>query len=102
MIRRPPRSTLFPYTTLFRSLNDVRDLEADRRHPTKRHRMIAAGQLGERLALVTGIARSEEQTSELQSLDYFVCRLLLEKKKRLKTIALTLSNIKRHIRITRP
>src|SRR2546423_7603382 len=63
MIRRPPRSTLFPYTTLFRSPGDGR---CHLRHP-------AGGQLVDR--------RSEEHTSELQSLAYLVCRLLLEKKK---------------------
>src|SRR5262249_60278058 len=69
MIRRPPRSTLFPYTTLFRSL---RHLE-----------MMLEG--GERLrgeGLDVGVVRSEEHTSELQSLTNLVCRLLLEKKKR--------------------
>src|SRR5262245_64078253 len=73
MIRRPPRSTLFPYTTLFRSG------ELQRR--------------GVAVTIVTGrmysgtrdIARSEEHTSELQSLRHLVCRLLLEKKKKNKT-----------------
>src|SRR3712207_8182688 len=76
MIRRPPRSTLFPYTTLFRSLQ------------VARHRGIDAGLVGVRhlldalhVALREG-ARSEEHTSELQSRQYLVCRLLLEKKKR--------------------
>src|SRR5258708_16200066 len=76
MIRRPPRSTLFPYTTLFRSLYDViRDPEADE---SVRSRMCEA------LAMVTlrgELPRSEEHTSELQSPDHLVCRLLLEKKK---------------------
>src|ERR1041384_6142181 len=71
MIRRPPRSTLFPYTTLFRSAarwpHGPRDDARRRRH---RH---GAGR------------RSEEHTSELQSLAYLVCRLLLEKKKHLHT-----------------
>src|SRR5258708_14681747 len=72
MIRRPPRSTLFPYTTLFRSA-----LEKFLRHQHGRghHR---AGQ---------GAARSEEHTSELQSPDHLVCRLLLEKKKTLDDAA---------------
>src|SRR2546425_1968169 len=70
MIRRPPRSTLFPYTTLFRSHRGIR---------MKHGRVsIAAASLA---ALVVGI-RSEEHTSELQSLAYLVCRLLLEKKNR--------------------
>src|SRR2546425_6791911 len=80
MIRRPPRSTLFPYTTLFRSLRSRRDLSAVRR----RHR---AGWV--RLALPQ--ERSEEHTSELQSLAYLVCRLLLEKKKKLLTLSLALA-----------
>src|SRR6478609_11587942 len=66
MIRRPPRSTLFPYTTLFRS---------DRRHAEQEARV--PQRLRKRPAV-----RSEEHTSELQSLAYLVCRLLLEKKKK--------------------
>src|SRR5438034_4245293 len=77
MIRRPPRSTLFPYTTLFRSLK--RSLEAG--HPVRLERTasIADGliTLG-----VGDIPRSEEHTSELQSHSDLVCRLLLEKKKK--------------------
>src|SRR3712207_8746045 len=79
MIRRPPRSTLFPYTTLFRSGRRVGD---DRR---QHH----AGQVGDhepdRRRQDHGLAledRSEEHTSELQSRQYLVCRLLLEKKKK--------------------
>src|SRR2546423_7306351 len=74
MIRRPPRSTLFPYTTLFRSpVLAGTDLEQCRpaHHPP-------AGNAGDRHAR----GRSEEHTSELQSLAYLVCRLLLEKKKK--------------------
>src|SRR5258707_8674602 len=78
MIRRPPRSTLFPYTTLFRSLKIVLALSVfghflaamwwrRRGVPGGRHHMAA---------------RSEEHTSELQSRQYLVCRLLLEKKKK--------------------
>src|SRR5437016_11916407 len=69
MIRRPPRSTLFPYTTLFRSIRpDLRVLTLDTgRLPPQTHDM-----------------RSEEHTSELQSLTNLVCRLLLEKKKKKK------------------
>src|SRR5687767_15443780 len=86
MIRRPPRSTLFPYTTLFRS-------DEDQERGAEQH--------GERQDLAVGAAReqpdrvrnddadesdrSEEHTSELQSLAYLVCRLLLEKKKTNKT-----------------
>src|SRR5258708_24572871 len=73
MIRRPPRSTLFPYTTLFRSCERIRD---------------AGGNPFNELTLPDalikfrqGVGRSEEHTSELQSPDHLVCRLLLEKKK---------------------
>src|SRR2546425_7042513 len=82
MIRRPPRSTLFPYTTLFRS----RGLRAARK-PDARARADGETAPGSRsAAAVSGTcravaARSEEHTSELQSLAYLVCRLLLEKKK---------------------
>src|SRR2546425_4642243 len=82
MIRRPPRSTLFPYTTLFRSLklgafktSMLQDVEA-RRSVELDALVGAVRELGQ-LA-----GRSEEHTSELQSLAYLVCRLLLEKKKR--------------------
>src|SRR3712207_7342082 len=95
MIRRPPRSTLFPYTTLFRS--EVRDFLAGRAEHA-----VAAGVEPENVILDPGIGfgkklehnlallrhldglvalRSEEHTSELQSRQYLVCRLLLEKKK---------------------
>src|SRR2546425_7175179 len=77
MIRRPPRSTLFPYTTLFRSLCEllaVWGYEAD---------AAATGTEGLALFRRGGYdLRSEEHTSELQSLAYLVCRLLLEKKKK--------------------
>src|SRR5687767_15317876 len=80
MIRRPPRSTLFPYTTLFRSRGKALRLGPRRRlraRPRKNRRAAAArGSPQDRSA-----ARSEEHTSELQSLAYLVCRLLLEKKK---------------------
>src|SRR3712207_8707231 len=88
MIRRPPRSTLFPYTTLFRSLT-----LAPRADPVV-HQYDRPGRdltshAGEHLLRrpsppvlrVSGPARSEEHTSELQSRQYLVCRLLLEKKK---------------------
>src|SRR2546425_8671028 len=75
MIRRPPRSTLFPYTTLFRS-GQQRDAEA--LHVGG----IFVGEVGDQRGAGVGIdPRSEEHTSELQSLAYLVCRLLLEKKK---------------------
>src|SRR2546425_2803404 len=74
MIRRPPRSTLFPYTTLFRSRRCV-DPGA---HPLVDVLQI---RLLRPAAVQLTLARSEEHTSELQSLAYLVCRLLLEKKK---------------------
>src|SRR5258705_7366528 len=78
MIRRPPRSTLFPYTTLFRStLADQRDVLVDQLSQLMDIRVVQ-GNNGE-----LNIFRSEEHTSELQSLRHLVCRLLLEKKKRL-------------------
>src|SRR5688572_31518374 len=76
MIRRPPRSTLFPYTTLFRS----RHRRPRRRPPGRRPRGGAARGVAQR----HGARRSEEHTSELQSQSNLVCRLLLEKKKQKK------------------
>src|SRR5205823_12573785 len=70
MIRRPPRSTLFPYTTLFRSPSSASARPARRGPPRRTSRRSP-----------TRPRRSEEHTSELQSLAYLVCRLLLEKKK---------------------
>src|SRR5256885_2860417 len=81
MIRRPPRSTLFPYTTLFRSA--VARMEAgavERREAALRRRWIE--RRTERERLVAQARRSEEHTSELQSPCNLVCRLLLEKKKK--------------------
>src|SRR2546422_6522962 len=80
MIRRPPRSTLFPYTTLFRSL----ELHAFGIGGRGDANAIRVG-LGEQLA---ALERSEEHTSELQSRLHLVCRLLLEKKKRKHTYAI--------------
>src|SRR2546422_5300859 len=80
MIRRPPRSTLFPYTTLFRSLRRIL-LEQIAHHPHE-----PAEQEPEHdvvfWLLLGGFVRSEEHTSELQSRLHLVCRLLLEKKKK--------------------
>src|SRR3989442_3446676 len=88
MIRRPPRSTLFPYTTLFRSFLlhpyakkgagvSSRHLKADGcTHPSVSMKPMNYQQLGR-----SGLLRSEEHTSELQSRPHLVCRLLLEKKK---------------------
>src|SRR2546425_3819936 len=97
MIRRPPRSTLFPYTTLFRSVHRG-DRSSDattiprtgaggncrhcRGYGRHRRRNALAGC---RVELKCRVTRSEEHTSELQSLAYLVCRLLLEKKKKNKT-----------------
>src|SRR3712207_7023876 len=85
MIRRPPRSTLFPYTTLFRSklfLDDVWKPFSDAGLPEERWGEVADSidQLRP-LAAQAVLSRSEEHTSELQSRQYLVCRLLLEKKK---------------------
>src|SRR3712207_7675473 len=89
MIRRPPRSTLFPYTTLFRSFSgNVRSLARQHVHSTP----TPPRQLNEKISphmealVLKALAknpddRSEEHTSELQSRQYLVCRLLLEKKK---------------------
>src|SRR5689334_23918842 len=91
MIRRPPRSTLFPYTTLFRSRRAIRTLpnkrkENHRGRPTGGHRprvTLVWRALPRRDSRVPG-KRSEEHTSELQSQFHLVCRLLLEKKKKKK------------------
>src|SRR3712207_7554868 len=86
MIRRPPRSTLFPYTTLFRSSILIRTLVADGSRLTLHvgggitWRSDPAAEWEETRAKAAG-PRSEEHTSELQSRQYLVCRLLLEKKK---------------------
>src|SRR5258705_10124078 len=95
MIRRPPRSTLFPYTTLFRSIHAAdagRAVEAGQVRPgrldTFRYHQIHHRRPGEstlrldgRVSVLRPKPRSEEHTSELQSLRHLVCRLLLEKKK---------------------
>src|SRR3712207_7181930 len=95
MIRRPPRSTLFPYTTLFRSFGIARPaapwvevapwVAGTVRPRSARAEPSAPGTQREgtdqRLAALTAQLRSEEHTSELQSRQYLVCRLLLEKKK---------------------
>src|SRR3989475_8624883 len=97
MIRRPPRSTLFPYTTLFRSLGHLgavlddqsvrpelreRLFEPDVPELLQHHRDEAGVQQVEHRVLVPASSRSEEHTSELQSQSNLVCRLLLEKKKK--------------------
>src|SRR3712207_7341291 len=81
MIRRPPRSTLFPYTTLFRSAR-LRGLLGRRRAHARTSTVSADGGGGDDAAVPPSTPpRSEEHTSELQSRQYLVCRLLLEKKK---------------------
>src|SRR3712207_8536607 len=92
MIRRPPRSTLFPYTTLFRSLaahDPDREARAGERlapHEALREPELGADRahlvLEQRPQRLDELERSEEHTSELQSRQYLVCRLLLEKKKK--------------------
>src|SRR3712207_7218075 len=87
MIRRPPRSTLFPYTTLFRSFGQHqaavrcfrRTLELGYHDDVDL--MLQSGRALFRAGLIDAAKRSEEHTSELQSRQYLVCRLLLEKKK---------------------
>src|SRR5258708_18486660 len=101
MIRRPPRSTLFPYTTLFRSPEErdgkyllmshgavLRQLTEDEYHAHRTY--VVRGFSGHWMffscvSLMLLVGRSEEHTSELQSPDHLVCRLLLEKKKRADT-----------------
>src|SRR5258708_28254138 len=93
MIRRPPRSTLFPYTTLFRS--GVRSPPDGGSRPALRRKAGRGSPAGPSLRPTAGgrcrrdrvaSPRSEEHTSELQSPDHLVCRLLLEKKKKQKTL----------------
>src|SRR5256712_8553899 len=96
MIRRPPRSTLFPYTTLFRSIDRVvggprqgavTALVARLEQVRRVHLLARLHRERDRLA----VARSEEHTSELQSRSDLVCRLLLEKKKKCRDILDTLA-----------
>src|SRR5690242_21360252 len=94
MIRRPPRSTLFPYTTLFRSRRqhqEVRERAAAVEQEYRRDQQRA------RQALFVPIQRSEEHTSELQSHVNLVCRLLLEKKKKKKKKAQLIQDIKKQL-----
>src|SRR5437763_13517548 len=85
MIRPPPRSTLFPYTTLFRSIDRVIDVFPPHQQQQVRVQLAGAlqGVVSQTLVKTAdGRGRSEEHTSELQSPMYLVCRLLLEKKKK--------------------
>src|SRR3712207_7372260 len=100
MIRRPPRSTLFPYTTLFRSARgrEMKRLASSAPHVTGRwdratfRRHGAATRTASQSSTRSG-TRSEEHTSELQSRQYLVCRLLLEKKKKNSNASLYLDAI---------
>src|SRR2546422_6746663 len=91
MIRRPPRSTLFPYTTLFRSQGQGREARRHENHPARR---IFFHSSSARFSVAFAVGRSEEHTSELQSRLHLVCRLLLEKKNKY-TICQTSSYINR-------
>src|SRR5437899_12434852 len=84
ILRRPPRSTLFPYTTLFRSTGVRVIIDGDEREPARfaGHAVHHEADFTDRQ--IARVRRSEEHTSELQSLRHLVCRLLLEKKKREK------------------
>src|SRR5258708_29308199 len=82
MIRRPPRSTLFPYTTLFRSLDRCRRAPGEGLLPRTGDRIQGAQRWPAPARDGAPWIRSEEHTSELQSPDHLVCRLLLEKKKK--------------------
>src|SRR2546427_5894322 len=99
MIRRPPRSTLFPYTTLFRStlrelgLKPVVALGAARR----RQQLVELIIHGRAHTVEHDVERSEEHTSELQSQSNLVCRLLLEKKKKLQCNAINASPCNRNV-----
>src|SRR5258708_29429051 len=96
MIRRPPRSTLFPYTTLFRSETRAAHRGGHRLRRAARlardgaGRARAAGRIGAQRAEAD---RSEEHTSELQSPDHLVCRLLLEKKKKQQKTSIKLTQL---------
>src|SRR5258708_30955044 len=102
MIRRPPRSTLFPYTTLFRSLVTSGSESSFKTHARRLLRDGVPGASLRQAVLVTlgaSTTRSEEHTSELQSPDHLVCRLLLEKKKKqteLHTTAVHRLTVTRH------
>src|SRR2546425_7672255 len=100
MIRRPPRSTLFPYTTLFRSCpsscsNVASTNSGETRSSGTQTRYFSSGE-----SVSRSRPRSEEHTSELQSLAYLVCRLLLEKKKKKQNVT-TACKTQNDVRVTR-
>src|SRR5438309_7206077 len=94
MIRRPPRSTLFPYTTLFRSLFEIRLRPVVLERGSAAACAFGARQGGSAPQHKPALSRSEEHTSELQSQFHLVCRLLLEKK---KNKAIHRKNLNHHI-----
>src|SRR5260370_15507434 len=99
MIRRPPRSTLFPYTTLFRSVVDAHDFDvAEVLHGSAEHHAADAAEAVD-TDLDRHICRSEEHTSELQSHLNLVCRLLLEKKKKQTIVHVRKCDITKHERV---
>src|SRR2546430_12481146 len=100
MIRRPPRSTLFPYTTLFRSVAAA-GRSRDDRELLRRLRDYRCAGVAFGLGATHGgdDCRSEEHTSELQSQSNLVCRLLLEKKKKIRNLELHTMQIVTHARI---
>src|SRR5258708_31535174 len=86
MIRRPPRSTLFPYTTLFRSVGDFHHQQNEKQRRGKQSACVAHEKMFPVIFVRNAGRRSEEHTSELQSPDHIVCRLLLEKKKKTQAV----------------
>src|SRR2546422_6528880 len=97
MIRRPPRSTLFPYTTLFRSRGRTRN-QPDGTTPGLSGLTGSAGGAWPAITLRAAASRSEEHTSELQSRLHLVCRLLLEKKKKKNLHLPYAATLQRHIK----
>src|SRR2546427_5862793 len=85
MIRRPPRSTLFPYTTLFRSVSETRARIHEKQARLSRQNTVDVKLAKGGIRDIEFLVRSEEHTSELQSQSNLVCRLLLEKKKKTTT-----------------
>src|SRR2546422_2720646 len=101
MIRRPPRSTLFPYTTLFRSRRGGRPITLSAKEFALLELFVLhQGRVLDRSTITAHVwdDRSEEHTSELQSRLHLVCRLLLEKKKQGATVTTCRENCSRHLR----